>query len=102
MWPMYETEGHAVLLTCVCVVLRQRAEELKMAWEQNQKLSANQSMLNTMIEDARSSTWKENLENVSNAQDHFMFGSNGAPMRLMNRLTKRLTSQKDEIKRFCL
>jgi hypothetical protein len=78
-----------------CVVLRQRAEELQMAWEQNQKPSANQAMLNAMIEDARSSTWKENLENVSDAHDHFMFGSNGAPQRLI----KRLTSQKDEIMR---
>lgn len=65
--------------------------------EQNLTRSVNQEMVNSMIEDARSSTWKENLEKVSDAHDPFIFGSNSAPQRLIKRLTKRVTSQTEEL-----
>ena len=68
-----------------------------MALEQNQTRSNNQAMVNAMIEDARSSSWKENLETVSDAHDPFIFGSNAAPQRFMKRLTKRLTSQSEDL-----
>jgi hypothetical protein len=65
--------------------------------EQDQARSASQAMVNEMIENARSSSWKENLEKVSDAHDHFIFGSNAAPKRLIKRLTKRATSQAEDL-----
>lgn len=75
----------------VVLFLLQRAEELHQpAVEHNQSRSTNQAMVSAMIEAARSSTWQENLENVAEAQDRFMFGSNGAPQGLMKRPTVRI------------
>jgi cell division septum initiation protein DivIVA len=86
-----------VLTFLVSCPWRKRAEELQMALgEQNQTRSINQAMINAMIEDARSSSWKENLEKVSDAHEPFIFGSNAAPQRL-KRLTKRVTSQTEEL-----
>ena len=87
----------AVLLTYYALFRpHQRQEELyEMALERDQSMSSNRAMVNAMVENAKSSSWRENLENVSAAQDRFMFGSNASPHSLM----KRITSRADDLMR---
>ncbi|KAI2501244.1 hypothetical protein MHU86_13188 [Fragilaria crotonensis] len=47
-------------------------------WEEHQRIksmSTNESMVVAMVENAKNSSWRENLDNAFEAQEHFMLGS---------------------------
>lgn len=61
------------------------------------KVSHNEAMLRAMIEDSQSKSWRENIDDALQAQDHFMTGES----RVRNEPTfmKRIRSRSEELVR---
>ena len=59
-------------------------------------MSKNEIMISAMIENAKSSTWRENLDNAFEAQEHFMLGSHD---RQEPKFLKRLRERSNTMRR---
>jgi hypothetical protein len=59
--------------------------------EGKRSLSHNEAMLAAMLENARNSSWRENLDNAVEAHEHFMLGSESRdyPKELVGRIRER-------------
>ena len=52
-------------------------------------MSRNESMVRAMVENARSSSWKENLDNAFEAHERFMLGSKAGEPKFMEKIISR-------------
>jgi hypothetical protein len=66
----------------------------------NEDMTSDEAMLHAMIENAKTSTWQENIENASMAQSRFMLPgstSSGDEKDRHDRFINDITHRRDEI-----
>lgn len=67
------------------------------AWEEHEarrSMTQNEAMLAAMLENARNSSWRENLDNAVDAHEHFMLGSEG---RDYPKMVAKIRERRDDL-----
>jgi hypothetical protein len=78
------------------IKFRQQNDE-HLTEEEKHKISHNEAMLRAMIEDSQSKSWRENIDDAVQAQDHFMTGESRS--RNEPPFMKRIRSRSEELVR---
>jgi hypothetical protein len=88
--------GGSVLCGWFCFTIMERDQQLKEAnvalhrGGQPKLMSQDEARLRAMIEHAKESNWKENLDNAVQAQEHFMLpGRSGAQPKFADKIDDR-------------